>query len=81
MTALTGVLAFQMDGIYIGATWSVDMRNMMLLSLGVFVALAWLLMPVLGNDGLWLALNGWLALRGLSLLVILPGRVVRSFGA
>lgn len=81
LTALTGVLAFQMDGIYIGATWSVDMRNMMLLSLGVFVALAWLLMPVLGNDGLWLALNGWLALRGLSLLVILPGRVVRSFGA
>ncbi|MGB7431277.1 MAG: MATE family efflux transporter [Ahrensia sp.] len=81
LTALTGVLAFQMDGIYIGATWSVDMRNMMLLSLAVFVALAWLLMPVLGNHGLWLALNGWLALRGLSLLVILPRRMQQSFAA
>ncbi|TIQ39281.1 MAG: MATE family efflux transporter, partial [Mesorhizobium sp.] len=25
-TALSGVLAFQMDGVFIGATWSRDMR-------------------------------------------------------
>ena len=31
-TAVSGVLAFQMDGVFIGATWSRDMRNMMLLS-------------------------------------------------
>ena len=37
-TALSGVLAFQMDGVFIGATWSRDMRNMMLLSFLVFVA-------------------------------------------
>lgn len=81
LTALTGVLAFQMDGVYIGATWSVDMRNMMVLSLAVFAGLAYALMPILGNHGLWLALNGWLALRGISLLVMLPSRVARSFNA
>jgi MATE family multidrug resistance protein len=31
MIPLVGVIAFQMDGIFIGATWSREMRNMMLL--------------------------------------------------
>lgn len=79
LTALTGVLAFQMDGVYIGATWSTDMRNMMLISLAVFIALAYALMPLLANHGLWLALNGWLAVRGISLLALLPSRVDRAF--
>ncbi len=38
LTGLTGLLAFHMDGVYIGATWSRDMRNMMFLSLIFFLA-------------------------------------------
>ena len=57
VTALAGVLAFQMDGVFIGAAWSNDMRNMMLLSLAAFIAAAYGLMPWFGNHGLWLALN------------------------
>lgn len=52
---LAGVIAFQMDGIFIGATWSRDMRNMMVLSLVVYVVAWALLMPRFGNHGLWAA--------------------------
>lgn len=81
MTALAGVLAFEMDGVYIGATWSRDMRNMMLLSLAVFIVLAWLLSGSYGNHGLWAALNVFLALRGLSLLFLLPRRLESAFAS
>ena len=64
LTPLAGVLAFQMDGVFIGATWSRDMRNMMLLSLGVYLAAWWLLRRPLGNHGLWLALHVFLLARG-----------------
>ena len=36
LTPIVGVVAFQMDGIFIGSTWSSDMRNMMLVSLAAF---------------------------------------------
>ena len=80
IAAVSGVLAFQMDGVYIGATWSRDMRNMMLASLAIFVVLLFMLMPVWGNHGLWFALNVFLGARGLMLLVILPRKARTVFG-
>ena len=52
---LLGVWAFQLDGIFIGATRTVDMRKAMLTSLAIFLAAWWLLTPY-GNHGLWAAL-------------------------
>jgi len=72
LTALAGVLAFQMDGVFIGATWSREMRNLMLLALACFIVFAWLLVPPLANHGLWLALNLWLVIRGITMLAVLP---------
>lgn len=80
-TALTGVLAFQMDGIFLGATWSSDLRNMMLVSFGVFVAALWLLIPPLGNIGLWSALHLFLLMRGLTLALRLPRRTDITFSS
>jgi multidrug resistance protein, MATE family len=51
---LLGVWAFQLDGIFIGATRTADMRNSMLASLVIFLAAWWLLSPF-GNEGLWAA--------------------------
>ena len=51
---LLGVWAFQLDGIFIGATQTADMRNAMLVSLAIFLAAWWLLRPW-GNHGLWAA--------------------------
>lgn len=80
-TALTGALAFQMDGIFIGATWSRDMRNMMILSLAGYLASLAALVPALGNHGLWIALNVFLALRGLLLLSRLKPKLDQTFAA
>lgn len=63
LTPLAGTIAFQMDGIFIGATWSRDMRNMMLVSVLAYL-LAWaLLTPLYGNHGLWMALLLFLGTR------------------
>jgi multidrug resistance protein, MATE family len=60
---LLGVFAFAYDGIYIGATWARDMRNLMVLSLAAFFA-AWLALRSFGNAGLWGALLAHYAARG-----------------
>lgn len=80
LTAITGVLAFQMDGIFIGATWSRDMRNMMLLSFAAYILALSVLMPPLGNHGLWLSLHLFLLLRGFSLAAMVPARARATFG-
>ncbi|MER9629075.1 MATE family efflux transporter [Mesorhizobium sp. M0296] len=78
-TALSGALAFEMDGIFIGATWSRDMRNMMLVSFLSFSAALLILAPAFGNHGLWAALHVFLLVRGFSLLAILRLRVRTAF--
>jgi MATE family multidrug resistance protein len=57
--------AFVYDGILIGTTQNVIMRNGMIVSLVVFLAAALLLQPMLGNWGLWAALHLWFIARGL----------------
>lgn len=79
LVALSGVLAFEMDGVFIGATWSRDMRNMMLLSLAVYVACVFGLGAAFGNHGLWAALHVFMIARGLSLAAILPKRARQTF--
>jgi MATE family multidrug resistance protein len=53
---LLGVWAFQLDGIFIGATRTVQMRKAMLLSLVIFL-IAWKMLTPFGNHGLWAALH------------------------
>src|SRR3984893_682960 len=60
---LFGVFAFAYDGVYIGATWARDMRNLMILSLLIFLT-AWLALRSFGNAGLWGALLAHYAARG-----------------
>ena len=60
---LLGVFAFAYDGVYIGATWARDMRNLMVLSLLIFLG-AWFSLRSFGNAGLWGALLVHYAARG-----------------
>lgn len=76
---VVGTLAYQMDGVFIGATWSKDMRNMMLISLAVFLVSYYALFPHLGNHGLWLAMLIFLSARGLSLLYMCRLREEQQF--
>jgi multidrug resistance protein, MATE family len=63
LSPLLAVFAFGYDGVYIGATWAREMRNLMLLSLLIFLA-AWLALRSSGNAGLWGALLVHYAARG-----------------
>ena len=55
LSPLIGVWGFLLDGIFIGITHTRAMRNGMLLALLCFVTSTLLLVPIMGNHGLWLA--------------------------
>jgi MATE family multidrug resistance protein len=76
---LVGVWCFQLDGIFIGATRTAQMRNAMLMSFGIFLAAWWVLAPF-GNHGLWASLYVHYAARTATLLYCLPA-LVRSVPA
>ena len=61
-----------LDGIFIGATRSADMRNMMALSAVIYVIALLILMPMIGNHGLWVALLISFVARGITLGVRYP---------
>jgi multidrug resistance protein, MATE family len=73
------VFAFAFDGVYIGATWARDMRNLMLTSLAIFLA-AWLALRGFGNAGLWGALLAFYAARGGLEALRYPALLKASFG-
>ncbi|MDO3434713.1 MATE family efflux transporter [Rhizobium sp. CBN3] len=81
ITGLTGALAFLMDGVFIGATWSVDMRNRMLISFAGYLAMLAVFVPLFGNHGLWLGMNAFLLFRGFFLAMLVKPRADQTFRA
>jgi multidrug resistance protein, MATE family len=79
LSPLLSVFAFTLDGVYIGATWARDMRNLMLASLAIFVG-AWLALRAFGNDGLWAAQLALYAARGCLQALRYPGLLKATFG-
>ncbi len=73
---LLSVAAFQLDGVFIGATRTREMRNASLVSLAVFLLCAVPLTALFGNHGLWLAFVLFVLARALALLPYL-GRLLR----
>jgi MATE family multidrug resistance protein len=67
-----GLGSYMLDGIFIGATRTRDMRNMMALSLVTYAAAVTLLLPALGNHGLWAALLISFVARAVTLAVRYP---------
>lgn len=67
LAPVLGAAAWLLDGVFIGATRTADMRNMMLLS-GAIYLVAFLILPIwFGNHGLWMALLVSLLARGVTL--------------
>jgi MATE family multidrug resistance protein len=69
---IIGVFPWMLDGIFIGATRGPDMRNMMAVSLIVYLAALMILLPNFGNHGLWIAFLISFAARGLTLVLRYP---------
>ncbi|MBE7243805.1 MAG: MATE family efflux transporter, partial [Actinomycetospora chiangmaiensis] len=80
LAPLMAAAAFAYDGIFIGATWTRAMRNLMLLAFAVFAAALGLVQALgLGNAGLWIAFLVFLGARGLSQRLAFPGLFRRTF--
>lgn len=62
-----GIAAWMLDGIFIGATRTAEMRRAMIVSVAVYAAAAAALPMVWGNHGLWAALMVLNVLRGITL--------------
>ena len=69
---LISVWAFTYDGVYLAATSTRAMRNTVMLSFAIFLAVLYALMPLLGNHGLWIAIAAFLGCRGLLLHLLYP---------
>ncbi|MEO9684368.1 MAG: MATE family efflux transporter [Tateyamaria sp.] len=64
---LVGCAAWMFDGIFIGAARGRDMRNMMAVSFVIYWLAILVLLPVMGNHGLWAALLISFVARGVTL--------------
>jgi MATE family multidrug resistance protein len=71
--------AFQLDGVFIGASFTRQMRNAAFLSIAVFLFAWWILMDRFGVNGLWLAMIIYVAARADALLLFYPA-LRRSIG-
>ncbi len=76
---VVSIWSYQLDGIFIGATRTGAMRNAMIVSLLLFLALTVVTVPALGSHGLWLAFTIFMGLRAVTLGVAYPA-LARSVG-
>ena len=58
---------YQLDGIFIGATQTKEMRNSMILSVGIYIVLSIFLVQELHNYGIWFGLLLFMVLRASTL--------------
>lgn len=69
---MIGFAAFQLDGIFVGATRSREMRDAMIASSVIYFPLSYAMTDAFGNHGLWAAVWIWLLLRAATLLFFYP---------
>ena len=68
ISPLVSFLAFQLDGVFIGANKTKIMRNTVLQSFIIYLLSLIILVPVYDNHGLWISFLIFLSFRGLLLL-------------
>lgn len=71
--AVASVLAYQLDGVSVGATSTAALRNTLIAALAAFLGASRALVPSLGNQGLWLSFATFMAVRSVGF-----GLAVRS---
>jgi len=81
ISPIISVWSFMLDGIFIGATRTRDMRNAMIGSFAVFLIAVTVLQPMFANHGLWAALMIFMAARAASLGYLYRGLLRSLDGA
>lgn len=72
LAPLAAVGAFHLDGVFIGTTRTVELRNSMFLAFLAYLVTLWLALDPLGNHGLWLAMTVFMVARTVLLAVRYP---------
>ena len=72
LAPVTSLWCYMLDGIFIGATCTREMRDAMIASLLIYLGAWALASPALGNHGLWLALHVYFLARAACLAFYLP---------
>ena len=80
LAPVVGIACWMLDGIFIGATRTRDMRNAMVLTLLIYAPMVVLLSSLFDNSGLWGALNLMFVLRAATLWRAFP-RIERGLSA
>ena len=60
-------LCYQLDGIFIGASQTKELRNAMIISVLIFLVISIYLLRILGNHGIWFSLLVFMLLRSITL--------------
>ena len=69
---------YQLDGIFIGASQTKEMRNAMIISVASFIVISMYLTKYFGNHGLWFSLMCFMILRSLTLKFYF-NKILRKF--
>ena len=69
---------YQLDGIFIGASQTKEMRNAMIISVAIFIVISIYLTKNFGNHGLWFSLMCFMILRSITLKFYL-NKILRKF--
>ncbi|WP_376877406.1 MATE family efflux transporter [Albirhodobacter sp. R86504] len=77
---LIGVTSWMLDGVFIGATLTREMRNAMVVSALVY-AMAVIVLEPFGNHGLWAALMVLNAVRGATMFALFPRALRKAQGS
>ena len=72
------IIAIAAFGIFIGATLTREMRNAMVVSVGVYAGAAAVLVPAFGNHGLWAALMALNLARAVTMARLYPRAEARA---
>jgi MATE family multidrug resistance protein len=67
-----GFAAYQMDGIFIGTTRTVAMRNAGIVAVAIYIGAHYLLYPIMGAAGIWVAFLIYYVMRAVTLVVAYP---------
>ncbi|MET0605251.1 MAG: MATE family efflux transporter, partial [Beijerinckiaceae bacterium] len=80
LTPIAGALAFLLDGVFIGATWTRAMRDGMIASFAI-AAIAFFATRPWGNAGLWTTFLVFLVARGVVLAAYYPALERKQFAS
>lgn len=76
-----GIASWMLDGIFIGATLTREMRNAMVPAVAAYALAVALLVPAFGNHGLWASLMVLNMARGLSMARLYPRAEAKAAAA